>query len=226
MNAAVFEQLALNWTEQIFHDHDITVMVGGTGLYIRALCEGLDRMPEIDPATRSAIQNNYQELGLQWLQERIKEEDPEFYGAGEIQNPQRMMRALEVKRTTGQSILSFRTRPKKQRNFSIIKIGLTLPKEQLTEQINHRTAQMIKEGLVEEVSSLSNHRNRNALQTVGYKELFDYLDGNLTLQEATERIRKNTRQYAKRQLTWFRKDPDFKWIHPGDWESLQKIIKR
>ncbi len=188
--------------------------------------KGLDAIPPIDAAIRLEIQEQYETLGLDWLQQQVREQDPVFYSMGEIQNPQRMMRALEVKLGTGQSVVSFRKASKKKRPFEIIKIGLALPKEELHQNINTRTEQMVQDGLLEEVRSLAPFRDRNALQTVGYTEIFNYLDGKLSFDEAVAQVKKNTRQYAKRQLTWFRKDPAFQWIHPADFESLEKIIKR
>ncbi|HEY4111532.1 tRNA (adenosine(37)-N6)-dimethylallyltransferase MiaA [Puia sp.] len=212
VNAAGFEQLALGWAEDIFRTSPVAVMVGGTGLYIRAFTDGLDSIPPVDQSIRSRIRLDYEEQGLAWLQEEIKKYDPEYYAAGEIQNPQRVMRALEVRLSTGQSILSFRTREPRGRPFDIKTIGLQLPKEQLHQRIHDRVDAMMQAGLLEEVKSLLPWRHHNALQTVGYKELFDHLDGKTTLAEAVNAIKTNTRQYAKRQLTWFRRDLSVRWI--------------
>ena len=216
VNAAVFEKLALQWTEEIFKTSPWVVMVGGTGLYIKAFTEGLDDIPPADESIRYHIQQQYELQGIAWLQEEIKKYDPEFFEKGEILNPQRLMRALEVRLTTGQSILSFRSREPKTRPFQIQTIGIQLPKEQLHERIHHRVDQMIKEGLLEEVRSLLPFRDHNALQTVGYRELFEYLDGKCTLDSAITNIKTNTRQYAKRQLTWFRRNLSTQWIGPDD----------
>ena len=215
VTAALFEGLALRWTEEIFRDLPFpsAVMVGGTGLYIRAFTEGLDEMPPIDPTLRLHIQQQYELSGLAWLQDQVREQDPEFYASGEIHNPQRLMRALEIKSSTGKSILTFRTRGKKQRPFRIRKIGLHLPKEQLHQHIHQRVDAMIEHGLLEEVRSLIPFKDYNALQTVGYTELFDHLEGKSTLAEAVEKIKRNTRHYAKRQMTWFRKDPGIQWVN-------------
>lgn len=215
VTAATFEEYALQKTKELFAKHDVVVMVGGTGLYIKAFCEGLDHIPAIDPLIRQEVVKGYEEKGLPWLQEEIKKKDPLFYEQGEIQNPQRMMRALEVAEATGQSILSFRKKEKAQRDFNILKIGLDVPKEQLHQQIHTRVDKMIAAGLVDEVQSLLPYRQLNALQTVGYAELFEYLDGKISLEKAIEQIKTNTRQYAKRQLTWFRKDEEIKWFAPG-----------
>lgn len=211
ITAASFEQYALTKAAELFVKHDVIVMAGGTGLYIKAFCEGLDSIPAIPAAIRDIIIQSYNEKGLSWLQEQVKEKDHEFYEKGEIQNPQRMMRALEVVEFTGQSILSFRKGKKLNRGFSIIKVGIDLPKEELHKRIHYRTEQMIEHGLVEEVQRLLPYQHLNALQTVGYKEIFDYLNKKITLEKAIEDIKTNTRQYAKRQMTWFKKDPDILW---------------
>lgn len=215
VTAATFEEYALQKTKELFQQHDVVIMVGGTGLYIKAFCEGLDAIPAIDPAIRQQVIKDYEEKGLSWLQEQLRQKDPLFYEMGEMQNPQRMMRALEVVEATGQSIFSFRRKEKAQRDFNILKIGLDIPKEQLHQQIHTRVDQMMKAGLVAEVRSLLPYRHLNALQTVGYAELFGYLDGKTSLEKAIEQVKTNTRQYAKRQLTWFRKDEEIKWFAPG-----------
>jgi tRNA dimethylallyltransferase len=215
VTAATFEKYALEKAAELFASHDTVIMVGGTGLYIKAFSEGLDMIPGIDPAIRERIMLAYATNGLDWLQSEIQQKDPDFFAEGEIQNPQRVMRALEVVEGTGRSILSFRNTKKAERDFSIIKTALELPKEELHRNIHSRVDQMLQAGLLEEVKSLLPHKHLNALRTVGYAELFDYLDGISTLEEAVEKIKTNTRQYAKRQLTWFRKDTEFKWFHPG-----------
>jgi len=215
VNAALFEELALRWTEEIFRERDTVVMVGGTGLYIQAFCEGLDAIPPVDAPTRDQVQAGYEREGIAWLQEQTRQADPEFYGSAEIHNPRRLMRALEVKWSTGNSILSFRSRHKKQRPFRIRKFGLRLPREQLHARIHERVDKMIAAGLPEEVKGLAPYRDSNALQTVGYSELFGWLDGRLSLAQAAEEIKKNTRRYAKRQMTWFRKDSSIHWTDPG-----------
>lgn len=214
VNAAMYESLALQWTGEIFTENPTAVMVGGTGLYIKAFVEGLDSIPAVDATLRLQIQQDYEEKGLSWLQQEVEKYDPEFYRSGEIHNPQRMMRALEVRLFTGQSILSFRKRESRERPFRIRTIGLTIPKEVLHQRINDRVDCMMAEGLLDEVKALEPWRSHNALQTVGYKELFDYLDGKTTLAEAVERIKIDTRQYAKRQLTWFRRDLSVEWMSP------------
>lgn len=223
LNAAAFEKYALDAAAAIFEKNRIAVMVGGTGLYIKAFCEGIDPMPEVPDAVRAGIIAEYEKKGLIWLQKELQHRDPSFWEVAEQQNPQRLMRALEVLNATGNSILTYRTAKKITRPFRILKFGLDLPKEILHERIHQRVDQMMQEGLVEEVKSLLPYRSHNALQTVGYRELFDYLDGKCTLAEAVEQIKTNTRQYAKRQLTWFRKDAGIEWLLP-DREALQTII--
>jgi tRNA dimethylallyltransferase len=201
-------------------------MVGGTGLYIKAFCEGMDEMPDVPAEIRRSIILNYEKNGLEWLQRETQKKDPAFYKEGEIQNPQRLMRALEVAEVTGRSILDFRRGKKEERDFKIMKIGLELPKEELHRNINTRVDKMIEAGLVEEVKKLLPYKHLNALQTVGYAEIFDYLDGKTSLKEAIELMKTNTRQYAKRQMTWFKKDKDINWIdaRSADLSALSNLI--
>jgi tRNA dimethylallyltransferase len=220
VNAASFEQYSLDAVEKIFSSKDIAIIVGGTGLYIKAFCEGLDEIPVIDPSVRTAIIEAYEEKGLSWLQQEVRLADPLYYEQKEIQNPQRLMRALEVKQSTGKSILSFQNNNKKERNFNSIKIALELPKVELYQHIDHRVEDMMQQGLVDEVRSLLPYRHYNALQTVGYKELFDYLDNKITLEEAIALIKQHTRNYAKRQLTWFKKDNAFQWFAPNTIDAI------
>lgn len=212
VNAGTFEQYALKKAAEIFAEKDTVVMTGGTGLYIKAFCEGMDTIPAVPDAVRKTISNTYQRKGLQWLQQEVEKEDPQFFATGEIQNPHRLMRALEVVTHTGQSIMDYRQGAKKQRPFEIQKFVLGLPKEELHRRIDLRVDQMMQQGLLEEVKTLLPYAGHVALQTVGYRELFSYLDGNLSLERAVEDIKTHTRQYAKRQLTWFKKDPEFQWI--------------
>jgi tRNA dimethylallyltransferase len=229
VNAKVFEEYSLLKANEIFKQNDIAVMVGGTGLYIKAFCEGMDEVPVVDAEMKKVIITNYNNGGLEWLRDEVKKTDPIFFYKGEIKNPQRMMRALEVKLSTGRSIIDFQSHKKKERDFKIIKIGLQLPKEELHQNINNRIEDMMNNGLLDEVKSLSSFKNLNALQTVGYKELFDHLEGNtlpigrqVSLDEAIEQIKINTRQYAKRQMTWFKKDGEVRWYNPLDALSFLK----
>ena len=212
ISVADFEKYALEKTNSILTDKDTVIMEGGTGLYIRAFCEGLDDIPAVDPAIRERITRIYEEKGIAWLQEELKIKDPSFAEKGEMMNPQRMMRALEVWEATGFSILHFRKTEKAERPFKIIKIGIDLPKPILNQSIDQRVDQMLQQGLLNEVRSLIPYKHNNALRTVGYSELFEYLDGLVDLPEAVKFIKTHTRQYAKRQMTWFRRDPEIHWI--------------
>ena len=221
VSAAGFEQYALDSTTNLHQKDNHVVMVGGTGLYIRAFCEGLDEIPEIDPDIRSGIIEMYGGKGISWLQNQLKEKDPAFYESGEMQNPQRMMRALEVVESTGQSILQFQKGNKTSRAFNILKIGLELPREELVKRINTRVYEMMKAGLLEEVRTLLPYKTLNALQTVGYAELFDHLQGLCSLENAVEQIKIHTRQYAKRQMTWFKRDTEINWFHPENQQGIE-----
>jgi tRNA dimethylallyltransferase len=214
VNAASFEQEALAAADAIFAQKDVAVMVGGTGLYIKAFCEGMDAIPAIPEAVRQATA--YEKNGLAWLQQQVATEDPAWFAKGETQNPQRLIRALEVMRSTGESILQFQQGHKQQRPFRMVKIGLELPRAVLYERINQRVLQMMEAGLEAEVRGLYEHRHRNALQTVGYRELFDYMEGKYGLDEAVAKLQQNTRHYAKRQLTWFKKDESYIWMEPNE----------
>ncbi len=220
VNAGTFEAYALSCADEIFKQNHVAVMVGGTGLYIKAFCEGMDAMPKVDDSIRKAIMTNYEANGLEWLQQEVQEKDNAFWLTAEQQNPQRLMRALEIYHATGKSINAFRNNQKKERAFDIIKIGLELPREELNNRINNRVDQMMQEGLLAEAESLIPFRQLNALQTVGYREFFDFFDGNCNLQHAINQLKTNTRQYAKRQMTWFKKDGAINWfnanaIEPG-----------
>lgn len=206
VSAADFERYALAVAEKIFEQNNIAVMCGGTGLYIRAFCEGLDYIPETAPELKKQFREQVSVNGIEWLQAEVKKADPLFWEYGEIQNPHRLVRALEVIRGTGKSVLSFRQYKKKERDFDILKFSLELPRETLYERINTRTDKMRELGLKEEAAALMPFRQRNALQTVGYTELFDFFDNKVSEEKAFELIKQHTRNYAKRQMTWFRKE--------------------
>ncbi len=225
LNAGSFEAYALSTLGEIFKKNKVAIMVGGTGLYIKAFCEGIDPMPVISPEIRENVIEGYRQKGLIWLQRELQEKDPQFWIVAEQQNPQRLMRALEILNATGNSILTYRNAQKKERPFQIHKIGWTVPKEKLHANIHDRVDQMMEQGLLEEVKSLIPYRKANALQTVGYKELFDYLDGKMGLEEAVNQIKSNTRQYAKRQMTWFTKDKEFTWLDASK-ANAQDIVKK
>jgi tRNA dimethylallyltransferase len=220
VNAALFESLAIHWCEEIFSIRDVVVMAGGTGLYIKAFRDGLDEIPAVDESIRRDIQQRYQAEGLDWLKEAIRLSDPLFYATGEISNPQRMMRALEVIKSTGRSILAFRNQQKKKNPFRILEFGIRQPRKELYHRIDHRVDQMMDTGLLEEVKSLIPYQHLNALQTVGYKELFDHLNGKMNLNDSISLIKQNTRRYAKRQLTWCNSQEDLIWLEENFFDRI------
>ena len=214
VNAGVFEQYALEKATELLAKFGSAVMVGGTGLYIKAFVEGMDQIPAIDPALRNRIQQDVSTKGIEWLQDQVQKLDPDYWAIadqGEKQNTQRLSRALEVITGTGQSILRFQNHTKKARPFNIKKIGLEMPREQLYERINQRVRQMFEMGLEEEVKALHPQFHLNALQTVGYQEWLPNVEGNQSKEAVLQAIQQNTRHYAKRQMTWFKKDPEIKW---------------
>jgi len=225
VTAQTFEQCALKAAEEIFKHNKYAVMAGGTGLYIKAFCEGLNEIPDVDEIIRKEIIEEYNNKGLLWLQNEVKKKDPLFWQAGEQQNPQRLMRALAVFLSSGKSITTFRTQVKKERSFNIIKVGLDISKEQLHSNIDTRIDEMIENGLVNEVESLWTYKNLNALQTVGYKEIFEYFEGSISLKDAIKKIKANTNQYAKRQMTWFKKDKSIYWIKAAQLPLLMSFVK-
>jgi tRNA dimethylallyltransferase len=220
VNAAVFEEYALQKVNELFVKQDAVVMVGGTGLYIKAFCEGLDSIPAIDPTIREGIIQQYEKLGLRWLQKEVSVKDPLYWEKGEQQNPQRLMRALEVLLGTGASIVSFQQKNKAIRPFNIVKIGLEMPRPDLYTRINQRVLNMVEEGLEKEVQSLAGFSTLNALQTVGYSEWAPFFKGEYALDRVIELIQQNTRHYAKRQLTWFKKDPEIKWYQASTVKAI------
>jgi tRNA dimethylallyltransferase len=222
VNAAVFESLAIQSCDEIFSTRDVIVMSGGTGLYIKAFCEGLDEIPVVDQRVREKIMSDYHAQGLNWLKESIQLSDPLFYSSGEMTNPQRMMRALEVVQCTGRSIISFRNRQKKQRPFRILEFGIRLPRKELYRRINDRVDKMMDLGLLDEVSSLLPFQHLNALQTVGYSELFSHLQGKTRLEDCITLIKQNTRHYAKRQITWMNKNKNLIWMED---DFMQTILR-
>lgn len=224
VNAGVFEQYALQKAAELFQQHRQIVMVGGTGLYIKAFTEGMDEMPSIAPAIRAQVVKDYEQNGLAWLQQQIQLHDPAFWMQAEQQNPQRLMRALEFKLSTGDSILNFRKAEKKQRPFKIVKIGLELPREILNQRINQRVDMMVAAGLIQEAKSLVPFQNNNALQTVGYQELFAHFQGEISETTAIEQIKQHTRQYAKRQMTWFKKETSITWMDASN-ISVGKVLE-
>lgn len=224
LTAVAFEQYALKKSEDIFRVHDNLIVTGGTGLYLKAFVSGFDDMPSVSEETRDLVRAIFLTEGLAGLREKLEKEDPVFAGSDELKNPQRMMRALEFIRTTGTSIRNYQRSVIAERPFRIINIGLELPRPELYERINARVDKMMEDGLLDEVKNLLPYKHLNALQTVGYRELFDCLEGKMSLEKAVEKIKQNTRHYAKRQLTWFKADTAMRWFHPGDTEGIVKYI--
>lgn len=221
INAHFFEKYALGKVTELFKTKQSIVMVGGTGLYIKAFCEGLDMIPAIAASIREDIIIQYEKLGLRWLQKEVSVKDPHYWAKGEQQNPQRLMRALEVKLGTGASILSFQVKNKISRSFKIVKLGLELPREELYQRINQRVLHMVEDGLEQEVNTLLPLFHLNALQTVGYSEWLPYLQGQISKEKVIEKIQQNTRHYAKRQMTWFKKDPEVTWYNSNKISAVQ-----
>ena len=207
-----FERDALLKLDLLFKKNDTVIMVGGSGLYVDAVLEGLDYFPVVAPEIRTELNQQLEKKGINYLQEQLKSLDKETYQSIAIENPHRLIRALEICIGTGRPYSSFKNKPKAPRNFKSIKIGINADRLLIYQRINERVDFMIKNGLLEEAKSLFSNRHLNALQTVGYKELFSFFDGNISKEFAIEEIKKNTRRFAKRQLTWFRKDPKINWF--------------
>lgn len=224
MNAGIFEQYALKTLDALFEEQDIVLAVGGTGLYIKALMEGIDPMPEVPLEIRAQLNDQYKNNGLEWLQKETQLKDPLFWETAERENPQRLLRALEILFATGTSIVEMRKSKKAVRPFNIVSIGLSLPMELLSERISKRVTNMFDAGLLAEVESLKAYRHFNALQTVGYKECLGFFDGEATLDETIRSVAVNTRKYAKRQMTWFRKYGNFKWFENNE-TAFKAIIQ-
>ena len=221
-----FEKQSLALLDELFKQHDVVILVGGSGLYIKALCEGFDDIPQADEGLRGQLNNELAENGITPLQEELKSVDPAYYNEVDINNPQRVIRALEVYRSTGQPFSSYRKATTNKRPFNCIKIALDLPREVLYNRINARVDIMVAQGLIDEVRALLPYRHLNALNTVGYSELFDHFDGKSDLNTAIELIKQNTRRFAKRQLTWFRKDEKMHWLAPEEvtGEGVERLI--
>ena len=211
-NCGAYERVALERLAELFAKHDTVVAEGGSGLYIKALCEGMDDLPDAEPALREALLRRVETEGLESLVEQLRELDEVYYNEVDRCNPQRVLRAVEVCLATGKPYSSFRKGGAKQRDFEIVKIGVDYPREELYDRINRRVDMMMDAGLESEARAMLPYRHLNALQTVGFSELFDYFDGRITKEEAVELIKRNSRRYAKRQMTWFRRDKDIEWF--------------
>ena len=225
-SASMYEQQVMALLPQLFADADYALLSGGSMMYIDAVCNGIDDIPTVDAATRATMKRRLEEEGLAALVEELRRMDPEHYEVVDRQNPRRVVHALEICHMTGRTYTSFRTAGRKQRPFRIVKIGLNRDREELYRRINRRVDQMMADGLLDEVRSMEPYRNENALNTVGYKELFSYLDGVWSLDEAVERIKGNTRRYARKQLTWFKRDGQMRWFHPDEKELIMKYISQ
>ena len=225
-NCGKFEVEALELLERLFTENDYIVAVGGSGLYVQALCEGMDDLPEADPAIRDALKARLESEGLEALVAELRNLDPSYAEVVDRQNPARVMRALEVCIMTGRPYSEQRCGTHTERPFNIVKIGTDMPRDVLYDRINRRVDIMVSEGLVEEARAMYPKRHLNSLQTVGYREMFDYFDGKCSLEEAIELIKRNSRRYAKRQLTWFRRDEATGWFSPNDIESIIEFIGR
>jgi tRNA dimethylallyltransferase len=223
-SAAQYEQDVLTLLNTLFKEKNIALITGGSMMYIDAVCKGIDDIPTITDETRQQVLEHYQKDGLNALQNELKDLDPEYYNIVDQQNQKRIIHALEIIRQTGKTYTSLRTRTLKARPFDILKIGLSRPRPKLFERINERVDQMMSQGLMDEVKKVYPLRELNSLNTVGYKELFNVLNGEWSLEMATERIKKNTRVYAKKQMTWFKRDADIHWFHPDEEEAVMQLI--
>jgi tRNA dimethylallyltransferase len=223
-NASMYEQEVVQLLEKLFVDSPVQLLSGGSMMYIDAVCNGIDDIPTVRDDIRNEMKRRYQEEGLEALCEDLRRLDPEHYEVVDRQNHRRVIHALEICYQTGKTYTSFRTQKRKERPFQIVKIGLTRDRQELYDRINQRVDTMMSEGLLDEVRSVSAYRSTNALNTVGYKELFDYLDGRWPLEEAVERIKGNTRRYARKQLTWYKRDEQVTWFHPDQQNKILKFI--
>ena len=223
-SASLFESQVTDLLNTLFKTSDYALMAGGSMMYIDAVCDGIDDIPTIDDETRATMKQRLKDEGLQKLCEELQSLDPEYYEIVDRQNPKRVVHALEICTMTGQTYTSFRKREKKDRPFHIVKIGLNRDREELYNRINARVDEMMQKGLLEEAEALYPMRELNALNTVGYKELFEYFNGCWSLEEAVERIKGNTRRYARKQLTWYKKDPQIRWFHPDQKKEIIDYI--
>ena len=224
-SASMYEQEVLQLLEELFKQSPIALLTGGSMMYIDAVCKGIDDIPTVDDITRSLMKKRLETEGLEVLLNELKQLDPEHYAIVDHHNPRRVVHALEICHMTGRTYTSYRTNSQKQRPFNILKIGLNRQREELYERINQRVIQMMDEGLLEEARSVYSLRGLNSLNTVGYKELFNYFDGTIPLEEAIRQIQSNTRRYMRKQLTWFKRDESIRWFHPDNIEEIINYIK-
>lgn len=225
-DVAEYEKDVLQLLNTLFQEHDYVILTGGSGLFIDAVCNGIDEMPDITSVTREKVENLYREGGIRALQNSVQQLDPEYFSIVDQQNPRRLQRALEVCYQTGKTFTSFRQKQTAPRDFNILKFALLWDRETLNRRIDLRVDLMMEQGLLEEAQSLYHNRHLNALNTVGYKELFAYFDGDCTLKEAVGQIKIHTHQYAKRQMTWLHKDDSYIWVKPDEMERVLEILNR
>jgi len=223
-SAAQYAEEVLALLDTLFQQQDVALLTGGSMMYIDAVCQGMDDIPTVDTDTRAIVWQRYEEVGLEGIQRELKMLDPEYYAIVDLKNHKRIIHALEICYMTGKTFTSFRQRKTAERPFNIIKIGLNRERSELFSRINLRVDQMMQEGMLEEARKVYPYRHLNSLNTVGYKELFKYLDGEWTLEEAVEKIKRNTRIYAKKQLTWFKKDMSIRWFHPDQRTDIISYI--
>lgn len=221
----IFEKDTLKLLEKLFENKDLVILTGGSGLFVDVVCNGMDEIPGVEPGIRKALIELYEHKGIEHLQSELRQVDPAYYQEVDLKNPQRLMRALEVSRATGKPYSSFRKKHKQQRPFEVIKVGLKRERADLYQRIDLRMDQMIEEGLFEEAYSLFPFRYLNALQTVGYSEIFGYLEGKYDKEEAIRLLKRNSRRYAKRQMTWFRRDQEITWFHPEEEHDVFAFIR-
>lgn len=225
LNASKFESLALNTLETLFENHEIVLMVGGSMLYVDAVCKGIDLMPDVEPEVRESLKTKLDMEGLESLRFQLKRLDPEYYETVDLKNPNRIIHALEICLVTGKPYSSFRLSPNRKRPFEIIKIGLDCERETLHQHINRRVDKMVEAGLEDEARKLYPLKHLNALNTVGYREWFAHFDGEISREKAIELIKRNSRRYARKQLTWFRNDAEINWFQPSETSQIIKFIE-
>jgi len=224
-NAGQYEQDAIQLLDELFLTHEVVMLVGGSMMYIDAVCNGMDNVPTVDVDTRTFWQKQYTDFGLEFIQQELCRLDPKYYEQVDTQNAKRVLHALEICSMTGKPYSDLRTGKRKERNFNILKIGLNRPRAELYERINARVDEMMAEGLLQEAEQFYTHRNLNTLNTVGYKELYEYMDGNWTLEFAVNMVKQDSRRYAKRQMTWFNRDQEIHWFHPDDEVEISEFVE-
>lgn len=225
-NASAYERDALQMIEKLFEKYNIVFMTGGSGMYIEAVCSGIDDMPDILPEIRAKATQLLENEGKEALQKILKEVDPDYYFETDINNPARLIRGVEMYWQTGKPFSLFRKQSQRSRDFNIVRIALDMPRDELHERINRRVDMMVKNGLVEEAQTMFSHKGLVPLKTVGYQELFEHFEGDITLDEATELIKRNTRRYARKQLSWFRRNKETVWFHPSETEKMKSYIHK